>query len=83
MTEAEVDINDPDERGTDNDAVARRLTKTLNVQKKVTARLTRIASVAVEPGPPNGPTLCDQIVAEANLTIGKAEEIKRVFGGNR
>jgi hypothetical protein len=80
MTDVEVDIDDADERGTDNDAIARRLTKALAIQQKVTRRLTRIASVAVNPGPPNGPRLCDDIIAEANATIAKANEIKRKFG---
>lgn len=83
MTDAEVDIDDADDRGTDNDAIARRLTKALRIQTKVTARLTRILSVSVQPGPPNGPQLCDDIVAEANRTILKAQEIKRVFTGGR
>jgi hypothetical protein len=81
MTDAEVDIDDADDRGTDNSAISRRLTKALNVQTKVTARLTRILSVSVQPGPPDGPVLCDRIIAEANASIAKANEIKRVFGG--
>lgn len=81
MTDVEVDIDDADERGTDNDAIARRLTKTLQIQTKVTNRLTRILSVAVNPGPPNGPRLCDDIIAQANASILKAQEIKRAFGG--
>lgn len=83
MTDAEVDIDDADDRGTDNDAIARRLTKALAIQGKVTKRLTRILSVSVQPGPPTGPQLCDDIVAEANATIAKANEIKRVFGDGR
>jgi hypothetical protein len=83
MSDAEVDIDDADERGTDDDAIARRLTKALTIQTKVTNRLTRILSVSQQPGPPTGPDLCDRIVAEANASIAKAQEIKRVFGGGR
>jgi hypothetical protein len=83
MTDAEVDIDDQDERGSDDAAIVRRLNKALRIQQKVTTRLNRILSVSVQPGPPEGPGLCDQIIAEANRSIATAEEIKRAFAGTR
>jgi hypothetical protein len=74
-------IDERDEDGRDAAAIERRLTRALKVQTKVTTRMNAILSVAQNPGPPTGPQLCDQIVAQAQATITAAQSIKRIFSG--
>ena len=73
-------IDEIDDDSADNTAISRRLNRALAIQQKVTARLNAILTVAVSPGPPDGPTTCDAIVTEANNSITAAQSIKRKFG---
>jgi hypothetical protein len=71
----DVDIDDRDEPGTDAPAIIRRLNKVLRIQQKATTRLERIKPHAPEPGPPDLPTVVNQIVTEAQKTISVAQSM--------
>ncbi len=71
----DVDIDDRDEPGTDAPAIIRRLNKVLAIQKRVLARLERIKPHVPNPGPPELPTVVNQIVAEAQRTITVAQSM--------
>jgi hypothetical protein len=81
---AATDITDEeriDRTGTTNQDIAARLNAVLGIQTKNTGRLEAISSVSVNPGPPEGPSICDQIIASAQATIASATDIKRKLVG--
>jgi len=67
--------------GTTDTDLAARLSAVLGIQTKNTGRVSAIADVSINPGPPEGPSLCDQIIAQANATITAAQLVKRKFTG--
>jgi hypothetical protein len=72
-------LDDRDEDARDDAAIVRRLNRVLTIVQKANARLTAISAVSISPGPPDGPALCDSIVAEAGNTVTLASEIKAKF----
>jgi hypothetical protein len=70
-----------DRGGTTDTDIAARLNVVLGIQTKNTGRLNAIAEVSINPGPPGGPDICDQIIAQANASIAAASLVKRKFTG--
>ena len=70
-----------DRTGTTEQDLAARLSAVLGIQNKNLGRLNDIASVAQNPGPPNGPDICDQVIQAAQASINAATAVKRKFTG--
>ena len=77
------DINDVeriDRTGNTNADISARLSAVLGIQTKNVGRLNDIAAaVSISLGPPDGPTLCDQVITAATDTITAAQAVKRKF----
>ena len=75
-----TDTERTDRTGNTNQDISARLSAVLGIQSKNVGRLNDIAAaVGVSPGPPDGPSLCDQVIAAATDTITAAQAVKRKF----
>ena len=77
ITEAER----TDRTGTTDQDIEARLSAVLGIQTKNVGRLNDIVVVSLNPGPPNGPVICDQIIQAATDAITAAQAVKRKFSG--